>query len=105
MLHRQILFSLAIAAITETILIGTSAEQVPSLHRVAFRYLKLVTSSTFWPFMLISALMLFVLLDHGLALFSADFDSICRCSLYESAGEVFKFTIATAQKIDVVGKS
>ena len=31
------------------------------MHRVAPRYLKLVTSSNFWPFMLISALMLFVL--------------------------------------------
>ena len=39
-----------------------AAEQVPSLHRIASRYLKLVTSSYFWPFMLISALMLFVLL-------------------------------------------
>ena len=61
-LHRQILFSLAIAAIAEAILNWTSAEQVPSLQRVAPRYLKLVTSSNFWPFMLISALMLFVLL-------------------------------------------
>ena len=42
----------------------TSAEQVPSLHRVAPRYLKLDSFSNFWPFMLIliAALMLFVLL-------------------------------------------
>ena len=40
----------------------TSAEQVPSLHRVAPRYLKLITSCNFRPFMLISALMSFVLL-------------------------------------------
>ena len=60
--HRQILFSLAIAAIAEAILMRTSAEQAPSLHSVTSRYLKLVTSSNFWPFMLISALMLFVLL-------------------------------------------
>ena len=45
-LHRQILFSLATAAIAEAILMRTSAEQVPSLHRVAPRYLKLVTSLT-----------------------------------------------------------
>ena len=38
------------------------AEQVASLHGVAPRYLKLFTSSSFWPFMLISALMLFALL-------------------------------------------
>ena len=38
-----------------------SAEEVPSLHRVAPRYFKLVTSSSFRPFMLISALMMFVL--------------------------------------------
>ena len=58
-LHPQILFSLAIA---EPILMLTSAEPVPSLHRVALRYLKLVTSFNFWPFVLISAPMLFVLL-------------------------------------------
>ena len=46
-LHRQILFSLATAAIAEAILIRTSTEQVPSLHRIAPRYLKLVTSSNF----------------------------------------------------------
>ena len=57
--HPHILFSLAIA---EAILMQISAEQVPSLHRVAPRYLKLVTSNNFWPCMLISALMLFVLL-------------------------------------------
>ena len=61
-LHREILLSLAIAAIAEAILIQTSDEQVQSLHRVAPRCLKLDTSSNFWPFMLISALMLFVLL-------------------------------------------
>ena len=57
-LHHQILFSLAIA---ETILMRISAEQLPSFQRVAPRYLKLVISSNFWPFMLIPALMLFVL--------------------------------------------
>ena len=62
MLPRQILFSLATAATAEALLMRTSAEQVPSLQRVAPRYLKLVTSSNLWPFMLISALMLFVLL-------------------------------------------
>ena len=47
-LHRQIPFNLAIAAIAEAILMQTSAEQVPPLHRVAPRYVKLVTSSNFW---------------------------------------------------------
>ena len=61
-LHCQILFSLAIAAVAEAILMRTSAEHVPSLHRVAPRYLKLVTSSTVRPFMPISALVLLVLL-------------------------------------------
>ena len=60
-LHCHIMFSLAIAAITEAILMQTSAEQVPSLHRVAPTYWKLITFFNFWPFMLISALMLFVL--------------------------------------------
>ena len=62
-LYRLILFSLTIAAIAEAILIRTSPEQLPSLHRVAPSYLKLVTFSNFWPLMLKSALMiLFVLL-------------------------------------------
>ena len=61
-LHRLILFSLAIAAIDEVSLLLTSAEEMPSLHRVAPKYLKMVTPSNFSPFMLISALMLFVLL-------------------------------------------
>ena len=60
-LLRQILCSLTIAAIAEAILMQTSAEQVPSLHRVAPTYWKLITFFNFWPFMLISALMLFVL--------------------------------------------
>ena len=61
-LHRQILLSVDIAAIAEAILIQTFAEQVLSLHRAAPGFLKLVTSSNFRSFMLISALMLFVLL-------------------------------------------
>ena len=46
-LHFQILFSLAIAAIAEVILKRTSAEQMLSLCRVAPSYLKQVTSSKF----------------------------------------------------------
>ena len=62
-LHCQIMFSLATAATAEAIPMWTSAEQEQTLYRVAPRYLKLVTSSTFWPFMLIvSTLMLFMLL-------------------------------------------
>ena len=61
-LRCQILFSLVIVGIAEAILMQTSAEQVPSLHRVGPKYLKQVTSSNFWPFILISALMLFMLL-------------------------------------------
>ena len=59
-LHRNILFSLAIAAIAEAIPKRTSAEQVRSLHRVSPSYLKLDTFSNFWPFMLISVLIQFV---------------------------------------------
>ena len=56
---RQILFCLAIA---EAILMGTFADQVPFSHSVAPRYWKLVISSNFWPFIVISALALLVLL-------------------------------------------
>ena len=47
-LHRQILLSLAVAAIAEAILMRISARQVLFLHRVAPGYLKLVTFSNFW---------------------------------------------------------
>ena len=45
--HRQILFSLAIAAIDEAILMQTFTEQVPSFYRIALTYLKMVNSSNF----------------------------------------------------------
>ena len=67
----QILFNLTIATTDDGILMWMSAEHVPLLNRVAPRWLKLVTSSTFWPFMLISALIGFV--GDNLALFCADF--------------------------------
>ena len=81
--------SLAIAIITEAILVQTSTKQVPSLHRVAFRYLKLVTCSNFWPFM--PTLMLFMLLVVTLLFFCADFHSICHCYVNLSFGEILKF--------------
>ena len=61
-LLRHLLFDLAITAIVEASLMRTFAKQVPSLHRVAPRYLKLINSSIFWSFMLIPVLMSFVLL-------------------------------------------
>ena len=79
------------------------------MYRVVPMYLKLVTSCNFWPFMLISALILFVLLVMILV-FSV-LTSIpyavpyAPVSVYKSVGEVLKFTIATAHKTDVVGKS
>ena len=53
--------------------------------------------------MLLYSLMLLVLLVMIL-LFSVNFYSICPCCVYESVGEVLKFTAATAHKIDVVSK-
>ena len=100
-LHCQILFHLAIA---EAILMQTSAEQVPSLHRVAPRYLKLVTSSNFIPFMLISALMLFVLLVLIL-LFSVLTSIPYAVALSTSLlVRYWKFTTAAIHKISVVRK-
>ena len=46
-LLRQILFKLAIAANAKVILMRISAEQVPSLHKVVPRYLKLVSCFKF----------------------------------------------------------
>ena len=94
--HHQILLSLAIA---EAILMRTSAEQVPSLHRVPPRYFKLVTPSNFWPFMLLISTHVVCAVSHDFALFCADSHSICRCSVYESVGEVLKFTISFTSSI------
>ena len=93
LLLRQTLFNLVIGTTAGAILMRISAEQVPSLHRVAPRYLKLVTSSNFWPVMLCTV----CVVGHDLTLFCADSHSICICSVYESAGEVLKFTTAATQ--------
>ena len=58
----QILFNLAIASVAEAVLMPIFAKQVPFLDRVAPKYLKLITSSNFWLFMLISTLISLVLL-------------------------------------------
>ena len=76
-----------------------SAEQMPFLHGIAPRYLKLVTSSNFWGFVLISALMLCALL---VVVLLNSLLTCMPCSVYESVGEVLKFTIAVAHKTDVV---
>ena len=101
-LHRQILFSLAIAAIAEVILMWASAEQVPSLHRIAPRHSTLVTSANFWPFVLIICLGVVCVVGHDSVLFCADFHSVCCFSIYESFGEFLKFTITVTHEI---GKS
>ncbi|KAH3750731.1 hypothetical protein DPMN_185262 [Dreissena polymorpha] len=53
--------SIAIAAVAMAIIIRTSAVLVPYLERIAPNYLKLVTSFSFSPFIVMSAL-LFVML-------------------------------------------
>ena len=42
--------------------------------------------------------------DHP-ARFCADFYSICPCFVYRSVGEDMKFTIAAANKVDIVSES
>ena len=101
----QILFNLAVAAVAEAILMPITSERMPFLYRVASKYLELVTSSNFWPFMLIICTDVARAVGRDLALFCADFHSICRRSIYESVGEVLKFIVAAAHKVDVVGKS
>ena len=75
------------------------------MHRFAPKYLKLVTSSNFWPFMLIFAVMMFVLLVMILlfsVLTSIPYAVALSISLLVRS---WKFSIAAARKIDVVGKS
>ena len=104
-LHRHKLFSLIIAAISETILMLTSAEQMQFLDRVAPRNLKVVTSSNFWLFMLIICTNVLGAVGHDPAFFCADLHFLCRCSVNEPVGEVLKFTTAAALNNDVIGKS
>ena len=75
------------------------------MHRVVPTYLRLVTSSNFWPFMLISALMLFVLLVLILLFSVLTSIPFYRYSVCESIGEALRFTIFVTHKIDVGGKS
>ena len=69
-----------------------SAEQMPSLHsQLAPRYLKLNTSSDFWPFELISAVILFMLLVMSLLLYVPSFipvleKKLCLLCLSQSQG-------------------
>ena len=84
-------------------MVRTSAEQVPSLHRVAPRYLELVTSSCLAVHANICTDVVRAV-GHDFALLSADFHSICHYSVYESVGEVLNFTTAATHTIDVVGK-
>ena len=83
----------------EAILVWISAEQVPSVQRVAPRYLKLRAGHTNIFTDVAHAV------GHELALFCPDFHSIHPFSVYESVAEVLKFVTAAAQKIDVVGES
>ena len=83
---------------------GLLLSRLPSLHRIAHRYLKLVTHSNFW-LLLIYLHWCWSCFGHDLAFFCADFHSICHCSVNESVDEVLKFTIAVACEIGVVGKS
>ena len=102
-LLRQILFNLAIAAIAEAILMQISAEQVPSLHGVVPRYLKLIFSN-FWLFMLMSALMLFKVSVMTL-LYSLLAFIPYALALSTSLLKVLMFTIAAVHKINVIGES
>ena len=96
--------SSAHSAIAGAILMRISAKQVPSLHRVAPKCRKLVTSPNYWPFMLISALVSVVLLVMTLlfsVLTSIHMPLLCLRFCW-SGLEVHH---AAARKIGVVGES
>ena len=97
-LHHQILFSLVIA---EAILIQTSAELVPFLHRVAPRYLKLVTASNCLSFIYTD---IFCAVGHYLALFCADFHSKCSYSVFKSVGEVLSSPLLLPIRLMLMAK-
>ena len=94
-LPHHILFNVATAAIAEAILMWISADQEPSLRMVAPRYLKVITSSNFWPVKLI-------LHWCWLSCWSwSCFSTVLTSSPYESVGQVLKFTFAAIRNINV----
>ena len=101
LLHLQILFNCAIA---KAVLMRASAEQTPSLHRIAPMYLKLVTSSSFWWLMFIFALLLFLLFFMTL-LFAVLTSITYTLALCTSLLMGFKLTFAAANNVNAVGES
>ena len=75
-LPRQTLLNLATAAIVEAILIRISVKRVPFLDRGNPEFYKVITSSNFYPFMVISTLMSIVTLVMIL-LFSVLNSTVC----------------------------
>ena len=93
-LLRQILFNWPLLLFAEAILVWISAEQVPSVQRVAPRYLKLRAGHTNIFTDVAHAV------GHELALFCADFHSIHPFSVYESVAEVAEVAYGPATKGD-----
>ena len=93
-LHNLILFSLAISAIAEAILMRRVAPMILEtghLIKLLAVHANICTDDVRD-------------FDRCLAFFCADFYCICCSSLHDFVGEVLKFTIAAAHEIDV-GKS
>ncbi|KAH3883314.1 hypothetical protein DPMN_007268 [Dreissena polymorpha] len=73
------------------IFILASAVLVPSFDRIAPKYLKVVTSFSFSPFMVMSAL-------------RADLHPVCSSYFIESVGEILKFTAGAIHEVNVISE-
>lgn len=85
--------TLSSLAIVAPILICICVVQVPSQERVAPKYLMLVTFSSFWPFMEMSALVSFVFFIRTVDVFVLTFIPH-DCSLNKTYGEILQFAAA-----------
>ena len=102
----QILLNLAIAAIADAILMQISAEQISAFIFAQGCSQVLEIGHFLWPLDVHANICTDVVnaAGHDLALYRADFHSICPCSVYVYVNEVLKCTIAVTHQINVPGE-
>lgn len=92
----HILANLAMAA---AIRVWISKLQVPSLDKIAPKYLKLE-----FPFINFDTDVTICIIDHYFGLLRADPYSICSCSLKKFIGQVLELTVTTCYWVNVICK-
>ena len=89
----QITLSLVMADAARLNSVVTSFVELPSFVKVEPRYLKLSTSSSFYPFNVMEVVACWVRLFTMTAFLRAYFHSVCS---FQSGGEILEFCFATS---------